>query len=110
MKLLNLTGPQDVLALLVRRMWWILLPFAALTAAVILISAMLPPMFESQSLIIIRPRDVPDDFVKDLIAGTTAERLSVITDRVLSDSILGRILTQLEGQMPEFQHLNRQDQ
>jgi polysaccharide chain length determinant protein (PEP-CTERM system associated) len=110
MKFLNLTGPQDVAALLFRRRWWIFLPFVALTAAAILITAILPKMYVSQSLIIIRPRDVPDDFVKDLIAGTADERLSVITQKVLSDSNLEKIVIQFDGQMPELQHLNRQDQ
>jgi len=66
MKLVNLSGPQDVAALLIRRKWWVILPFIGLSAAVMLITTMLPPMYVSQSLIIINPRAVPNDFVKDL--------------------------------------------
>jgi len=109
MKLVNLNGPQDVMALLVRRKWWILFPFVALSAGVILITIILPQMYVSQSLIIVRPRDVPVDFVKDLIAGTQVERLSVITERVLSDSNLKSVLVQFEDQLPEFRHLNLQE-
>ena len=109
MKLINLNGPQDVMALLVRRKWWILLPFVALSAAVLLITAILPKVYVSQSLVIVRPRDVPNDFVKDLIAGTSSERLSIITERVLSDRNLRNILVQFEDDLPEFRNLNLQD-
>jgi uncharacterized protein involved in exopolysaccharide biosynthesis len=68
MKFINLSGPQDVMALLVRRKWWIVLPFVGLAAAVIVTTAILPQMYVSQNLVIIRPRDVPEEFVKDLIS------------------------------------------
>jgi polysaccharide chain length determinant protein (PEP-CTERM system associated) len=110
MKLVSLNGPQDVVALLVRRKWWILLPFLGLSAGILLLAAILPRMYVSESLIIIRPRDVPDDFVKDLIAGTTNERLSMISERVLSDTNLKSILTQFKDQIPELRNLNQQDQ
>ena len=109
MKLVNLNGPQDVMALLVRRKWWILLPFIALSAGVVLITAILPQMYVSQSLIVIRPRDVHDDFVKDLTAGSQVERLSVITERVLSDTNLKNVLDRFGDDLPEFHHLNLQE-
>jgi polysaccharide chain length determinant protein (PEP-CTERM system associated) len=110
MKLVNLNGPQDVVGLLVRRKWWIILPFIGLSAGVLMLAAILPRMYVSESLLIIRPRDVPDDFVKDLIAGTTNERLSVISERVLSDTNLKSILTQFGDQIPELHNLNQQEQ
>src|SRR4029453_18669986 len=88
MKLVNVSGPQDVTALLLRRKWWVLLPFLGLSAAVILITVLLPEMFVSQSRIVITPRDVPTNFVKDPIPGTTAERLSIFTEQFLSASNL----------------------
>lgn len=110
MKFINLSGPQDVMALLVRRKWWIVLPFVGLAAAVIVTTAILPQMYVSQNLVIIRPRDVPEEFVKDLIAGTTAERLSVLSERVLSETNLKRVLGEFQSELPEYRHLNAQDQ
>src|SRR4030095_14192549 len=119
MKLVNLSGPQDVLALLVRRKWRVILPFMALSAGVLLLTAILPQLYVSQSLILIQPRDVPNDFVRDLIAGTTAERLSIITERLLSDTNLKNLLEYADPQgltkqklqdTPEFAHLNLQQQ
>jgi len=117
MKLVNLSGPQDVLALLVRRKWWVILPFIALSAGVLLITAILPQLYVSQSLILIQPRDVPNDFVRDLIAGTPSERLSIITERLLSDTNLKALLEYVDPltkkklqETPEFASLNLQQQ
>jgi polysaccharide biosynthesis transport protein len=110
MKLVNLNGPQDVMALLVRRKWWILLPFIGLSASMLVIIALLPQVYVSESLVIIRPRDVPEEFVKDLSAATTTERLSLITEKVLSTTILQRVVDKLEGAgraLPEFQGLSK---
>jgi polysaccharide biosynthesis transport protein len=106
MKLLNLSGPQDVIALLLRRKWWVLLPFVGLSAAVILITILIPALYVSQSLILIKPPDVPTDVVKDMNAGTAAERLAIFTEQLLSDSNLQAILKQYEDELPEYARLN----
>lgn len=106
MKLLNLNSPQDIMALLVRRKWWIVFPFLALSCAALLLTYMLPRMYVSEALILIQPRDVPNDFVKDLIAGSTAQRLSAIEQTVLSRTNLLKIAAEFEGVMPEYQKMN----
>src|SRR5689334_22281631 len=106
MKLLNFTSIQDFLALFIRRRWWLIWPFAALSCAVAVFTYILPKMYVSDTLILIKPRDVPNDFVKDLIAGTTEQRLSAIEQRVLSRTNLVQILHEFEGQLPEYAQLN----
>src|SRR5689334_21683591 len=106
MKLLNFTSIQDFLALFIRRRWWLVWPFVALSCAVALFTYILPRMYVSDTLILIRPRDVPNDFVRDLIAGTTEQRLSAIEQRVLSRTNLVQILRQFEPQLAEYQQLN----
>src|SRR5262245_60057416 len=96
MKGLHFSSPQDYLALLVRRKWWVLLPFLALSSLAILLTSALPKMFVSETLILIRPRDVPEDFVKDLIAGSTEQRLTAIQQTVLSRTNLVAILHEFE--------------
>ena len=109
MKRLNFTSAQDLLALFIRRRWWLVWPFVALSAAVALFTYMLPMVYVSDTLILIRPRDVPNEFVKDLIAGTTEQRLSAIEQRVLSRTNLVQILNEFGGQLPEYQRLNMDD-
>src|ERR1051326_8366028 len=106
MKQLHFTNTQTALALFMRRRWWVVWPFVALCAAVAVFTYILPKMYVSDTLILIRPRDVPNDFVRDLIAGTTEQRISAIEQRVLSRTNLLLILREFEAQLPEYQHLN----
>ncbi len=91
---------------MVRRKWWILVPFVALTGVVSVLTYYLPRTFVSQTLIIVRPRDVSEDFVKDLIAGTPEERLRSIEQTILSRTNLIQILREFGDQLPEFRPLN----
>ena len=106
MKLLNLNSPQDLMALMVRRKWWIVIPFLGLSCAAVLLTYMLPKMYVSQALIVVQPRDVPDEIVKDALAGSTEQRLSAIKEAVLSRTSLIGIVNEFDGSLPEFQALN----
>lgn len=106
MKLLNLNGPDDFLALLFRRKWWVLLPFIGLSCTITLIAVILPKTYVSDTLTLIRARDIPTDLVRDLIAGTAAQRLSAIEQTVLSRSNLVQILSEFEEQLTEYRGLN----
>ncbi len=106
MKKSSLTAPRDYLAFLVRRKWWIIVPFLALSMGVVVFVFMLPGMYVSETLIVIQPRDVPQDFVKDLISGTAEQRLTAIEQTVLSRTNLIQILRQFEGNLLEFRNLN----
>jgi protein tyrosine kinase modulator len=110
MRRFNLNGPQEILALLVRRKLWILYPFLALSSAVLLLTYMLPKMYESKALILILPQNVPNDFVKDLLAGSTAQRLNAIEQTVLSRTTLLEILTEFRDRLPEYKNLSIEDQ
>src|SRR5262245_29446734 len=99
-------GLRDYLALLVRRRWWVIVPFVALSALTVLVSRLLPKIYVSESMVLIQPRDVPTDFVKDLIAGSTDERLNVIEQQILSRSNLLKILTEFEQSLVGYRGFN----
>ena len=103
---IGLNGAQDVLALLVRRKWWAVTSFLALTCAAGVLTYILPKTYVSETLILVRPRDVPQDFVKDLIAGTPEERLKAIEQTILSRTNLIQILREFGDRLPEFGRLN----
>jgi len=110
MRRINLNGLQDVMALLVRRKWWIVYPFLALSSAVLLLTYMLPRLYESRALVLIQSRDVPNDFVKDLLAASASQRLSTIQQTVLSRTNLLEILTEFRDSLPEYKNLNIDEQ
>jgi uncharacterized protein involved in exopolysaccharide biosynthesis len=102
----RLVGLQDYLALFVRRRWWVVVPFAAVTALAVLISTMIPRVYVSQTMILIQPREIPSDFVKNLISGTTDERLNIIEQMILSRTNLLKILAEFEAQMTDYRGMN----
>src|SRR5207247_3249270 len=103
---IGLNGPQDVLVLVVRRKWWIIAPFVALSCAAGVLTYILPKTFVSETLILVRPRDVPQDVVKDLIAGSPEERLKAIEQTILSRTNLIQIQREFGDRLPEFERLN----
>ena len=109
MKKPRLSSTRDYLALFVRRKWWMIVPPVALSAAIVLFAFLLPKIYESETLILIRPRDVPEDFVKDLIAGSTEERLSAIEQTILSRTNLLQVLNQFGSELTEFRELNDEE-
>ena len=102
----GLEGTKDVLELVVRRKWWVVLPFVALSCAAGVLTYILPRTFVSETLILVRPRDVPEDFVKDLTAGSPEERLKAIEQTILSRTNLIEILKEFGDRLPEFERLN----
>jgi len=103
---LGLSNPQDFLALLVRRRWWVIAPFIGLSCAFAILTHFLPRSYVSETMILVRPRDIPNDFVRDLIAGTPEQRLKVIEQTVLSRTNLLQILREFGDDLPELARLN----
>ena len=106
MKKSRLKTLNDYLALIVRRKWWVVGTTVALCGLSLLVARIYPRMYVSRTMILIQQRDVPDDFVKDLIGADTDERLSVIQQTILSRTNLLRILAEFEGRLPEYRGLN----
>jgi succinoglycan biosynthesis transport protein ExoP len=103
---IGISSAQDFLALLVRRKWWIAAPFLALSSAAALLTYFLAGIFVSEALILVQPRDVPEKFVMDLIAGSTEERLSTIEQTLRSRTNLLQILREFDGRLPEFKRMD----
>ena len=103
---IGLNSPQALVALLVRRRWWIITPFVALSCLVVVLSKSLPKMFISESMIQVQPRDVSANFVPDLFTTTAADRVKQIEQSVMSRSNFLAIIEEFGARMPEMRNLN----
>src|ERR1051326_6876314 len=103
---IGISGAQDFLALVVRRKWWIVAPFLAVSSAVGVLTFELPGIFVSEALILVQPRDVSEKFVIDLITGSTQERLHTIEQTLRSRTNLVQILREFGDRLPEFSRLD----
>jgi len=108
MKKSRFAGLKDYLALIVRRKWWILGTFIIFAGLAALFAKILPVTYLSESTIQIQQRDIPSDFVKDLIAGNTDQRLSIIEQTILSRTNLLKVLSEFERELGGYRGMNDQ--
>jgi polysaccharide chain length determinant protein (PEP-CTERM system associated) len=91
--------PEDILRILWRRKWLIVGPFVAVSLATALIAWRLPALYRSETLILIVPQRVPDEYVRSTVTTPTernaAERLENVKQQVLARTRLERMILDL---------------
>lgn len=110
MKKLVLKDPFDVLVFLDRRKWWLILTMVPIFALGTLTAYLLPRFYTSETLVLVEPKDVPDDVVKDFITLNTYERLTAIQETVISRTNLRRILNEFPDGFSDIRHLSEAEQ
>ncbi|GAB4250349.1 MAG: hypothetical protein Kow00109_26280 [Acidobacteriota bacterium] len=106
MKKLIIKEPQDVLLMLYRRRWWLLLTFLPLGTIAVLVALLLPSVYVSEALILIEPREVPKNVVEDFVTAEIDQRLLAIQQSALSRTNLLRILNDFSEEFEELKDLN----
>jgi polysaccharide chain length determinant protein (PEP-CTERM system associated) len=84
--------PEDILFILRRRYWMLLLPFALISAATAVGARMLPDSYRSETLILVVPQRVPENYVKSTVTSRIEDRLQSISQQILSRTRLERIV------------------
>lgn len=88
--------PLDIVRIVLRRRWLILIPFALGLMAVPVLAKRVPEVYRSETLIMVVPQRVPDSYVKSTVTATIADRLPSISDQILSRSRLERIINEFD--------------
>src|SRR5262245_34305390 len=84
--------PEDILQILRRRIWVVLLPFAGVAASTALGAKLLPDLYRSETLILVVPQQVPEAYVRSTVTTRIEDRLQTITQQILSRTRLERII------------------
>ena len=87
----ELTLP-DYLGILKRRIWLILGSGIALLGLGIGLTFVIPPQFDSQTLVIVQQQKVPEDYVKPVVNEDLNARLASMKEQILSRSRLEPII------------------
>jgi polysaccharide chain length determinant protein (PEP-CTERM system associated) len=92
-----MTGNQelnfsDILAMVRRRIWWIVVPTIVFPIAAYLISGTLPHRYTSQTLVLVEQQKVPDAYVKSVVTEQLNTRLATMQEQILSRTRLQPIL------------------
>ena len=88
--------PSEYLKILSRRKWLIILPVIAVTAAVSWVVYRLPNIYESQTLIVVKPSTLPTSVVQTVTEDTLTRQLTSIAQVVSSRSSLEPLLVKYD--------------
>ena len=84
--------PEDLLQVLKRRFWVLVVPFAVIAAGTAVVARKLPDRFMAQTTILIQPQRVPTDYVRPAITTNIQDRLRSIQQQILTRTKLERII------------------
>ena len=84
--------PEDILQIVRRKIWFLIVPFALVAAATAVVSRALPDMYRSETLILVVPQRVPENYVKPTVTTRIEDRLQSISQQILSRTALERII------------------
>ena len=84
--------PEDILQILRKRAWVLLVPFAVVSAGVAAWAYKLPDAFRAETVILVVPQRVPESFVRSTVTTRIEDRLQSITQDILSRTRLERII------------------
>ena len=87
--------PEDILRILQRRFWLIVVPFAIVSAATAVYVRYLPDVYRSEALISVEPPRVPTSILPTAMTTDIEDRLPAIRNQILSRTRLERIIQDL---------------
>jgi len=89
-------APEEILRILRRRFWFVLVPFAVIAAATGLWARSLPNLYRAETLIMIVPQRVPETYVRSTVTTDIEQRLFAIQQQILSRTQLERLITEFD--------------
>lgn len=91
----------EFVGMLKRRKWLIILPTLATTAAIGYVVYKLPSLYESTTLLTVKPPTISTNLVQSLTNEDLSQRLQTINQEVLSRSVLEPMVTKYDLYKPE---------
>lgn len=87
---------DQYLAILKRRVWWIVLSTALVPLLVYLGSLLIANQYTSQTLVLVEQQKVPDNFVKPVVTEELNERLATMQEQILSRTRLQPLIERFQ--------------
>jgi polysaccharide chain length determinant protein (PEP-CTERM system associated) len=88
--------PEDIIEIVIKRRWFIIIPFFLAMIAGISLAIMLPKIYEASTLILIQPQKVPTDYVQSIVSTDIDSRISTISQQILSRTNIEKIIEEFK--------------
>jgi len=79
-----------------RRRWWIIIPFLLSILTGIVLTLVLPKVYQANTLILIQPQKVPASYVQEIVSVDIEDRVRTITQQVTSRTNLEKIIKEFD--------------
>jgi len=77
-----------------RRKWLIIFPTLISLAVALYIAIVTPPVYQSETTILVEPQQIPENYVESTVTGSVQDRLSTISQQILSRTRLESVIQQ----------------
>lgn len=88
--------PDEMVRIAWRRKWVILLPFVTIALGAWVWARTLPNSYRSETIILVVPQRVPEEYVKPTVTENIEDRLGAIREQILSRTRLETIINDLD--------------
>src|SRR5208283_1282365 len=105
----NSISPEHLIRLVFHRKWLILGAFATVSVATVAVTSRLPNVYTSETVILVDPQKVPDNYVKATVSGDIRNRLGTLKQQILSATRLQKIIDSLNLYPTDRKTMARED-
>lgn len=102
-------SPEHYVRLVMHRKWLVLSVALGVSAGTIVVSHFLPNIYKSETVILVDPQKVPDSYVKSTVTGDVRNRLSTLSQQILSATRLQMIIESLNLYPEDRKKMARED-
>ena len=88
---INIT-PEYILETIIRRRWFLIIPFIVALLVGIYFAFTLPKVYEASTMILVQAQRVPTNYVKPVVTTDIVSRLRTISQQILSRTNIERII------------------
>jgi len=83
---------EDIVEIILRRRWWVIISFCFCIIIGIVLAFTLPKYYQAETLVLIQPQKVPTDYVQPINTTDIDSRLEAFSREILSRSNLEKIM------------------
>lgn len=88
--------PEDIIEIVLRRRWFIIIPFCFSVIVGIYLSITLPKVYQASTLILVQPQRVPTNYVRSVVSAGIESRINTISQQIMSRTNLEKIIEQFK--------------
>ncbi|HPA15606.1 MAG TPA: GNVR domain-containing protein [Desulfobacterales bacterium] len=90
----NAIKPEYILEILLRRRWFVIIPFCLSMIAGIYLALTLPKIYSAETLILIEAQRVPANYVQSIVSSDINERINTLSQQIMSRTNLEKVINQ----------------